>query len=121
MRAYGQDLVDAHAVLRERQCAPGQVQSPDTRGSLAGEINDLRPAVLDVAGPRERRTYVVLAHALHTAYLEASAAYSAAGLVDRAHVHVRCDVGLDERPTARLSVARHLLQEQPPTGAKAVV
>ena len=63
---------------------------------------------------------VVLAHGLDAGDLEPGLLDQPDRLPDRAHVHVRRDVGLDERPAARArGAAGHLLDQQPAARASA--
>jgi hypothetical protein len=56
----------------------------------------------------------VLAHGLNSGDLEAGVLDQSDRLPHRAHVHVGCDVGLDERAAARRAgIAGHLLDEEP--------
>ena len=64
-------------------------------------VADRGQVLLEVVQPGPDGGGVVLAHGLDVGDLEPGRLDQPDGLPDRAHVHVRGDVGLDERPAAR--------------------
>ncbi len=55
----------------------------------------------------------MLAHRLHVSHFEPGVFQQRHGFADRAHMHVRRDVRLDERPAAGQAAPGHLLDQHP--------
>ena len=88
------------------ECAADEVQPPDPGDLLAVQRDEVVVAVLEGRQPVVDGADVVLAHRLDVADLEAGRLEMADRLRQRAHVHVRRDVGLDEAPAAGRGVRR---------------
>ena len=112
---HREELVDAHPTLLEAERATDEIEPPHPRALLAEQGDELVPALLERVDPVLDGTHVVLAHRLDVPHLEAGGLEMREGLCHRAHVHVGCDVGLDERAATRrgAGLPGHLLQQQP--------